>query len=244
MTMMMTIMPLRTTLIRTVITGPFVCSRMQCSDIALVMRDVVGMSMTKVFWPCEDRNIGRRDAGINVWITLSPVTAAEGGGLAVAPGTHKMSFTKKARDAIAEKGALTTCHLQVLQPECHAKMESLKKVYDLQPGDAIFHDRYVFHRADHFVDSKKKRGGVKQRISLRYVPDDSTFQGLGSEVAANVKNLSTGDAIRKGAEYYPQTWPDSLPEERNKKGLKQEKVFTLKTASKIIWKRAMSKRKD
>ena len=43
----------------------------------------------KGFWPCHD-SAADEDArleGVNVWITLSPLRAAEGGGLAVAPGS-------------------------------------------------------------------------------------------------------------------------------------------------------------
>mmetsp|Transcript_37902 Transcript_37902/g.77342 ORF Transcript_37902/g.77342 Transcript_37902/m.77342 type:complete len:362 (-) Transcript_37902:142-1227(-) len=173
----------------------------------------------KIFWPTEDGNVGKSDAGINVWITLSPVSAAEGGGLAVAPGTHKAQFAKNAREAIAAKGPMTTCILESLRPDCHQKMEKLKQVYDLQPGDAIIHDRYVFHRADAFVDPiQRKRANTKHRISLRYVPADATFYKFGdNERAVQEKDMVTGDELSKGGEYYPQVWPDSLPEERGKK---------------------------
>jgi len=190
----------------------------------------------KIFWPCEDRNVGKPDAGINVWITLSPVSCAEGGGLAVAPGSHRKRFAKRARQVIASKGHVTTNLLETLDPECHEKMESLKRVYDLEPGDAIVHDRYIFHRAYPFVDPiEGKKAGVKHRISLRYVPEDATFFDLaGKERAAEVKMLSTGDKISKGGEYYPQTWPDSLPEERGKKVLEDENDISFKLLLKIL----------
>lgn len=196
----------------------------------------------RTFWPCEDRGIGQRDAGVNVWITLSPVSASEGGGLAVAPGTHKTGFAKTAREAIASKGSITTCALETLEPDCHERMEGLKRVYDLQPGDAILHDRYVFHRADPFVDVVEgKKAGVKQRISLRYVPDDATFfDKNGQERAVEVKDLATGDALKKGGEYYPQVWPDSVPEERSKKVMEDEGFISYK----LLWTMAKMKMKS
>ena len=186
----------------------------------------------KVFWPCEDRNIGKRDAGINVWITLSPVTKEEGGGLAVAPGTHKLGFASKAREAISTSFG-GTCKLQDLAPECHEKMEELKTVYDLQPGDAIIHDRYVFHRSHPFVNPssiKSRMAGSKQRISLRYVPSDSTFfdNNLVDREIVSAKGISTGDHVSRGGEYFPQCWPNRLKEEESMQVLAEKNPFTLK----------------
>jgi len=190
----------------------------------------------KVFWPCEDRNVGKKDAGINVWITLSPVTAAEGGGLAVVPRTHKMSFAAKARKTIAAKGPQTTCLLEALRPDFAKKMESLKQVYDLQPGDAIIHDRYIFHCAQPFTDpAEGKKVGTKHRISLRYVPADATFYNFANnERAVELKDISTGDPISKGEEYYPQCWPHSLPEERSQVVKADHNLFSLNFAFKML----------
>jgi hypothetical protein len=54
----------------------------------------------KRFWPCHDSapDEDARLEGVNVWITLSPLTAAEGGGLAVAPGSARASWCEKARN--------------------------------------------------------------------------------------------------------------------------------------------------
>lgn len=191
----------------------------------------------KVFWPCEDRNLGKRDAGANVWITLSSVTAAEGGGLAVAPGSHRLNFAKKARKAISSSFH-TTCSLERLAPDCHEKMEKIKAVYDLHPGDAIIHDRYIFHRPDAFLDPiRSKKAGTKQRISLRYVPADATFfaNTLNTEARAiEEKGIATGDFVSKGAEYFPQTWPNRLPEERSMKIRVEDNPFSMKTVIKMV----------
>merc|ERR1712165_583927 len=98
----------------------------------------------KGFWPCEDSPLHPPDAGVNVWITLSPLRASEGGGLAVAPTTHAISWREDARAVIAgfeENGVPKTCNMERLSPEFHGKVESLKKTFDMEPGDAIIHDR-------------------------------------------------------------------------------------------------------
>lgn len=197
----------------------------------------------KGFWPCEDGKIGQRDAGINVWITLSPVTKEEGGGLTIVPKSHRLNFAKRARKVIASKGAFSTCLLQTLDPERHEKMESLKSVPDLQPGDAIFHNRYVFHRAEQFVNSKKHK--KKHRISLRYMPADATFFNNERNVdrVVEVKGLNTGDALSKGGEYFPQVWPYRLEEEATKKVL-PDKGFTLGQVLKFSLIKATQKRHD
>lgn len=181
----------------------------------------------KMFWPCEDHNFGERDAGINVWITLSPVTVAEGGGLAVAPVSHKADFAERARKAISPS-TFHTCSLQKLDPDSNDEIEKLKVVHDLQPGDAIFHDRYIFHRGEPFLDPiQGKKSGTKRRISLRYVPADATFFELNDNRVIEEKNITTGDLISNGEEYFPQVWPTRLPEEKSKKALSDKNFLTI-----------------
>ena len=59
---------------------------------------------TKGFWPCYDSapDEDARLEGVNVWITLSPLTATEGGGLAVAPGSARASWCEKARNIVVK----------------------------------------------------------------------------------------------------------------------------------------------
>jgi hypothetical protein len=172
----------------------------------------------KFFWPCEDTPIHTRDAGINVWITLSPIKASEGGGLSVAPTSHVVPWREEARSKITDPKNPNTCDMENLSPEFHNKFEELKMTYDLQPGDAIFHDRYVFHAVDKFKKERKldwlKRS--KFRISLRYMPGDAkAFVGQ-TEVGFIEKEMETGDQLSKGEEYFPQVWPTSLNVERSR----------------------------
>jgi len=223
----------------------------------------------KGFWPCEDSHHdhasssttkrttahskakvkNRRDAGVNVWIALSTTTAKEGGGLAVSPGSHDLTgrnklgrLVKKARISIASMGSQTTCALEMLDPESNAELERTKRVYDMQPGDAIIHDRYCFHKPDAFKedingsndndndDNKKKAIVTKQRISLRYMPSDATFFNNGQDIdgAATQKHLQTGDPLYKAGEYFPQVWPTELENERNANAKKDEPLIGTK----------------
>lgn len=195
----------------------------------------------KVFWPCEDGNFGKPDAGINVWITLSSISKKDGGGLALARGSHvKKGWTRKARDVIAirEGGPITTCQLQALDVESWERMEGLKETHDLQPGDAIFHNRYLFHKGDPFSAESdvRERKGMKHRISLRYMPANATYQLFGSSAdpVIDSKGLKTGDALSKGGEYFPQTWPHRLPEEQLKEVLADPDMFTFKGIFKMM----------
>ena len=131
----------------------------------------------------------------------------------------------------------------MLAPASREEMEKLTTVYDLEPGDAIIHDRYIFHKAHPFAESesdanknkyKNKQWDTNQRISLRYVPADPTFNnGMNKDprVAIVIKNLETGDSVSKGEEYYPQVWPNSLPEGRRCAVENESRDFvTLKSA--------------
>lgn len=191
----------------------------------------------KMFWPCEDQKFGDRDAGINVWITLSPISAKEGGGLAVAKGSHKVSFAEKAREVIAEKGGQTTCHLESLDPQLNANMEELKELHDLEAGDAIFHNRYLFHRVQSLFDEENSRNKkTKQRISLRYVSADDTFyDDMGREgKAIEARGLKTGDVVSKGGPWFPQTWPYRLTAEKNVRVKAEKNPFDLLKVLKLI----------
>jgi len=229
----------------------------------------------KSFWPCEDshddhkdsplvsnvsnngntnnnnnKGSSRQDAGINVWISLSEVTAKEGGGLAVAPGSHNLTGRgragrafQKARRAIASAGSQTTCALASLEPTCQDHLEKIKRVYDLQPGDAIIHDRYLFHKPDNFKDDYENNtednnddaAVTKQRISLRYMPSDATFfdNRAGIDGAAVHKNLKTGDTLDKAGEYFPQAWPCQLEAEAKVSTREDGQLFGYKTLAKI-----------
>jgi len=135
----------------------------------------------KGFWPSRDDDSG---LGINVWIALDKYRISHGGGLAVAPTSHRASFASSARKAISS-GFGDTCRMRELSPENHEKLEALKVTYDMEPGDAIIHTRYCFHRSDDFTeegkshfysDTESQSSPTKKallRYSIRYMPADS-----------------------------------------------------------------------
>jgi len=199
----------------------------------------------KGFWPCEDSPLHTPDAGVNVWITLSPLRASEGGGLAVAPSSHAVSWREDARSVIASptNGPMPlTCAMEDLSPEYHRKFEEMKLTLDMEPGDAIIHDRYMFHRTVQFKDEGKKglfsrwRKRTKLRISLRYMPSDANLFVMNKmfDQAFEEKDLMTGDKIEKGEEYFPQVWPTSLSGERKKEVKKEEGLYTLSFMFKML----------
>ena len=195
----------------------------------------------KTFWPCTDSPIDTLDSGINVWITLSPIKASEGGGLAVAPTSHNAKWREEARGFIAGVDEVTnrvlTCEMERLSPDYHDKFEELKLTMDMEPGDAIIHDRYIFHRSDAFK-KERKIGWLKRkklRISLRYMPSDANVDTrMGMEPAFLAKNMTTGDEIMKGEEYFPQVWPTSLRKERLKKADRPKSFLTWSFLIKIV----------
>eukprot|EP00633_Aureoumbra_lagunensis_P004699 CAMPEP_0197315480 /NCGR_PEP_ID=MMETSP0891-20130614/38423_1 /TAXON_ID=44058 ORGANISM="Aureoumbra lagunensis, Strain CCMP1510" /NCGR_SAMPLE_ID=MMETSP0891 /ASSEMBLY_ACC=CAM_ASM_000534 /LENGTH=280 /DNA_ID=CAMNT_0042804447 /DNA_START=163 /DNA_END=1005 /DNA_ORIENTATION=- len=124
-----------------------------------------------VFWPVNREY----DQGINIWIALDPCDAEKGGGLAVAPDTHKEEYND-VRDTIQEfvDGKPQTCNLANLNPEQNARVEAKKIIPSLKPGDAILHKRFVFHRSVPFTEGQ----GSVARYSVRYVPNDVVLQGF------------------------------------------------------------------
>ena len=171
----------------------------------------------KIFWPTLDsQDLAANDEGINVWITLSSHDEKTGGGLAVAPGSHRAEYREECRKAIAGamgggEGPPRTCDLEDAHPRCHAQMESIKMLHAMEPGDALLTSRYIFHRGEPF-----QGGEPKLRLAIRYMPEDAQFfeTGFANEAAATVKGLKHGDAISDASEYFPQVWPDSIPGER------------------------------
>ena len=144
----------------------------------------------KGFWPChDDSDLDALDEGVNVWITLSPLKASEGGGLAVAPGSSCASWSEKCRAVIENKPGERplTCRLAELSPEYNSRLDAMKALHDMEPGDAIFHSRYCFHKGEQFGEgetklpqpsrrqptersSRRRRGGRASRRRVRSTP--------------------------------------------------------------------------
>lgn len=125
------------------------------------------------FWPSKRDGPG---PGMNVWVALDKVEAGAGGGLAYAPGSHRPDFLPH-RAVIQQPvgGIPQTCEMKSLSPECYAALEAIKECPALEPGDAIIHTRFLFHRGDPFVASE---GKPVARYSVRYVPDGCELEGI------------------------------------------------------------------
>jgi hypothetical protein len=108
----------------------------------------------------EDVSPGQGVAeGVNVWITLSPINASIGGGLALANGSASAPWREECRKAITgtdKKGIPQTCNMKTITPACHRRMEERMLVFNMEPGDAIVHSRYTFHRAVPFQEGERK----------------------------------------------------------------------------------------
>ena len=195
----------------------------------------------KFFWPAEDVPAAAEDSGggtatgadlqgCNVWIALTPVRAAEGGGLAVAPTSFKAPWREEARRAIAfEVGSPpTTCEMASLSPRNHRRLEGLKALHDMEPGDALVHARYCFHRGEPFREIGAAAaaaanggeggggGGAATRVaySVRYERGDAKIVDNKFERALRQGKVRGGDRLSDGGAFYPCVWPRPSLRER------------------------------
>ena len=93
--------------------------------------------------------------------------------------------------------------------EYNSRLDALKLLHDMEPGDAIFHSRYCFHKGEPFDE-----GDTKLRYSIRYMPADARLFDNTNEVAIREKGLTDGAPLAAAGEYYPQVWPKPIRGER------------------------------
>ncbi len=157
------------------------------------------------FWPTKLENRGSE--GVNVWIALSEYKKSRGGGLAIAPTSQAQKWTKKARNLLRSTGR--TCSLQELSPELHSSCEALaERTMDMQPGDAIVHSRWLFHRSDPFSEegvryhNSSRNKEPLMRYSIRYMPEQSRLSSRFDQVI--IDNRFEGMSLKKaGSVFYP-----------------------------------------
>lgn len=128
------------------------------------------------FWPSPLQNLGHQ--GINIWIALSEYKKEYGGGLAVVRNSEKSKHFHRARKLIRGKNnnIPNTCKLSTLDPIANKEFEKNMVTFDMDPGDAIIHNRWCFHKSDNFT--KKGIQKFKQplmRYSIRYMPENSFY---------------------------------------------------------------------
>jgi hypothetical protein len=157
-------------------------------------------------WPTHDD-----DHGVNLWISLSDLRAADGGGLAVVPGSHRSKEARACREIIGGEQPLT-CSLHTLAPEWHAWMESRGVEYDMEPGDALLLDRHTFHRSSPFR-TPQPPGTRALRLSIRYAPAGARLvdNGIERDAMSVWVRLGKTPCIMRGREAPKATLIPRLP---------------------------------
>ena len=159
------------------------------------------------FWPVSDDT-----TGVNLWLALSSVTAKQGGGIRVVNQSLVDADTAESCLEIIRVGLNTTCSMETLSPDCHARLDAASISYDVEPGDALIWDRRTFHRSDPFKMDDDDHDNVaitpKLRYTLRYIPGHAEAEGKDGFLHPSVE---TGEKFI--SPYYPQVWPKTLPDE-------------------------------
>jgi hypothetical protein len=185
------------------------------------------------FWPATPDT-----PGINAWIALDDMPLETGGGFAVAVGSHQAPWRhealqeigatttfppegyQSAYDMIARRTGGGTCNLKRGAPHLHRRMEDTKRVYAVQRGDVIFHDRWLFHRTvpfDKMLLEEGEEERIYRRYSIRYSPGTATIPpGYGTEWSVLYDPQNGGRTANRVSEqlpWYPQAWPTPLDKE-------------------------------
>lgn len=184
------------------------------------------------FWPASAKS-----TGINAWIALDDMPSELGGTFAVSIGSHNASWRhkayeitgatptfpeegfKSAEDMIMNRKGYGTCNLKDAAPEIYSKLESKKRVYDLEEGDVIFHTRWLFHRTIPFSQKvvqenrKSKKSLLNRRYSIRYVPGSTELpRGWSGEWSILVNKRNAGrtlnEVVKLDSPWYPMCWPE------------------------------------
>lgn len=184
----------------------------------------------KGFWPAEDDS-----NGVNFWVALSSYDSSTGGGIRVAPGSHKAEWAKRCREVIGESPR-NTCRMHELDQECDAKLHEISMVYDMKPGDAILWGRWIFHRQEPFKAALADEH--KLRYTIRYIP---------SSARAAIEGI-LHPSVERGqpfkSPYHPQVWPVALKDEIDviRKGLGSDILPNIPRMISTIVKKEISRR--
>jgi Phytanoyl-CoA dioxygenase (PhyH) len=180
------------------------------------------------FWPATATS-----PGINAWIALDDMPSVIGGGFALAVGSHNTSWRQEAHyvtgatttyppdgfqsaaDMFANRPGSGTCNIQTAAPHLFKRMEETKRIYDLQRGDIIFHQRWLFHRTvaferDYITNEAQRL--VFRRYSVRYAPGSAVIPpGWGSELSVlwdeRNGNRTADEVSDHDGPWYPAVWP-------------------------------------
>mmetsp|Transcript_49553 Transcript_49553/g.55340 ORF Transcript_49553/g.55340 Transcript_49553/m.55340 type:complete len:461 (+) Transcript_49553:12-1394(+) len=189
------------------------------------------------FWPAlAEKPAG--DIGINAWVALDDMPIKNGGGFALAVGSHSASWKEEAynltgsthsfpdggfqsaRDVLDNRPGNGTCNIQYTAPHLHRRMEETKRVYDIRYGDVIFHTRWLFHRtvpfhrdvvSQRFTD--KEDPLLYRRYSIRYGPGATSIipNGWSTEPSVISEEKNGGRTADDVSQYDAAWYPRVWP---------------------------------
>lgn len=194
----------------------------------------------QTFWPISYNASAIQ--GVNAWIAMDDIPAELGGGLAVAPKSHKAGWRHEAYQTIGstptypeegyhspkpmfENYKTTTCNLAKAAPKLAAKIDRTSHVFDFRRGDVLIHTRWLFHRSVPLTNKgiqyyeEKQESPVIRRYSIRYeVGDAKLLQGFTMEPSMVLKSSNSGKTLDQvstedSAPWYPQCWSRINPDE-------------------------------
>lgn len=185
------------------------------------------------FWPAT-----AEAPGINAWIALDDMPVQNGGGFALAVGSHDADWRHhaykvtgsthtfppegflSAKDIVERRVGNGTCNIEIAAPHLHQRMEDTKRTYDLRRGDVIFHTRWLFHRTVPFVRHVVEHHGrensnsplLYKRYSIRYGPGSSVIpKGYGTEPSVLWEPQNAGRTADQVAESDMAWYPKAWP---------------------------------
>lgn len=157
------------------------------------------------FWPCPPDAPG---PGVNAWVALSPYKSGNGGGLALAAGSHRAWWRERAIRAINRprgRMPVSTCDLARNAPWIHALCELRRREFELAPGDALIHTRYCFHRAAPLTNRGRREydGRPLMRYSIRYMPGGATLDANSLDPAIKKAGIGGRTLASLGSRHPP-----------------------------------------
>ncbi|CAM9333521.1 unnamed protein product [Chrysoparadoxa australica] len=171
------------------------------------------------FWPTVHNT-----TGVTAWIALQDIKASDGGGLQVAPKTHRPepgSWAYKCWQVIAAQPE-RVCQLDMHSPECIEKFSSIGETWDMKAGDVVLFDRWAFHRAYPFL---KEHGDSLLRYTVRFIPSDARARGAVHE--------SVGQGELFDTPYHAQVWPQA--DEREFELIKNRELLIGPVEGELCW---------
>jgi len=153
----------------------------------------------KFFFPIHEK-----DPGLNVWVAMSNMTSAEGGGLALVPKSDSLKFGVECGQRLRAAGGKHTCKIDKFLPECHKWLRERAMIPNFTAGDVLFFNRWTFHET---LGASSPDVEPKYRYSVRYAPHDAIF----TDTAQIYDDVPLSGSIN--SPNFPQVYPKMLEDE-------------------------------